>query len=135
MNTQRMTVWAGLAALGLVGTAAAADKAPELAPQATIPFVNMGSIRDWQADKRDGLWIQDSRRQWYYARTMSPCLGLDFATTIGFDTRRSGTLDRFSSIIVPRDGRCQISSLTRSEAPPKKVKKKKPEAAGAQATD
>jgi hypothetical protein len=112
-----------LAALvaGLAGTVAAEDKTP-VAPQVSISFVGMGSINDWRADKRQGLWVQDVHRQWYYATTMGPCLGLDFAQTIGFETRTGGTLDRFSSIVVPHEGRCPLNSLVRSEPPPKKAK-------------
>jgi hypothetical protein len=108
-------------AAGLAGAATAEEKAAA-APQVSIPFVGMGSINDWRADKRQGLWVQDLHRQWYYARTMGPCLGLDFAQTIGFETRTGDTLDRFSSIIVPREGRCPLTSLVRSGPPPKKVK-------------
>ncbi|MEO6186599.1 MAG: DUF6491 family protein, partial [Steroidobacteraceae bacterium] len=90
------------------------------------PFVDVGnSIRDWQADGRDGLWIQDVRRQWYYAQLLAPCMGLDFATGIGFDTRSGGSLDRFSQIVVPHEQRCQIMSLTKSDTPPPARKKKK----------
>ncbi|MFO1503569.1 MAG: DUF6491 family protein [Steroidobacteraceae bacterium] len=107
------------------GGATAGATAPAAA-EVSIPFVDHRNIRDWQADKRDGLWIQDQRRNWYYARLMSPCIGLDFALSIGFDTGRgSGQLDKFSSIIVPREGRCQITSLTRSDAPPPSGRKKK----------
>lgn len=125
MNAQRMKISASLVAASLIGAAAAADKAPDTAPQASIPFVDLGSIYDWKADKRQGLWIQDVHKQWYYARTLAPCLGLDFAVSIAFDTRPGGTFDRFSSIIVPDQGHCQLVSLTRSEPPPKKARKPK----------
>jgi hypothetical protein len=108
--------------------AGAAEEASKSAPavQASIPFIDHHNLRDWQADGRDGLWIQDQRRNWYYAKVLGPCIGLDWALTIGFDTgSASGQLDRFSSLIVPREGRCQITSLTRSDPPPPSVKKKK----------
>ena len=106
----------GTLAAGLIGSAAASE--------VSIPFVGMGSINDWRADRRQGLWIQDVHRQWYYAKIMEPCNGLDFAQTIGFDANPGGTLDRFSSVLVPHEGRCQIQSLVRSNPPPKKVKPK-----------
>jgi Family of unknown function (DUF6491) len=124
MQKLRIAITAGLMGLCVGVTAMGADK-PDLTAQASIPFVNHGGIRDWQADKRDGLWIQDNRRQWYYAKVMGPCIGLDYAWTIAFDTRPLGTLDRFSSIIVPHEQRCPIQSLIRSDAPPPKVKKSK----------
>lgn len=130
MKTARIALLATLS-LGIGAAAAAADKAP-LPPQASIPFVNIGnSIRDWQADGRDGLWIQDLRRQWYYAQLLSPCMGLDFATGIGFKTRGSDTLDRFSEVIVPREQSCQIMSLSKSDTPPPARKKHKKTAAEA----
>lgn len=87
-------------------------------PQASIPFVNQAqSIRGWEANGNVGIWIQDARDQWYYAKVHAPCVGLEFAVRLGFETRTSGSLDRFGVIIVPGVGRCQISSLTRSSAP------------------
>jgi hypothetical protein len=103
----------------LTFSAGMADASPEV----SIPFVNHGSINDWRPDRNRGLWIQDAHRQWYYARIMEPCLGLDFAETIAFETQPSGALDRFSSILVPHEGRCHLDSLVRSDPPPKKVTK------------
>jgi hypothetical protein len=118
---------AALAAMAALPVAlyAAEGAAPKL-PEATIPFVDHRNIRDWQADKKEGLWIQDLRREWYYAKLLGPCIGLDWALSIGFVTGGgSGQLDRFSSIVVPDEGRCQITSLTRSDPPPPSDKKKK----------
>ena len=120
MNASGKTILAALLAGTLIAGASAAAKDAPAVEQASIPFVHLNSIRDWRADNRDGLWIQDSRRQWYYAKTLGPCIGLDYAWSIGFDTAPVGTLDRFSSIVVPREGRCALTSLTRSEAPPAK---------------
>jgi hypothetical protein len=103
------------------GVVHAADRTSESTPpQASIPFVQYNGIRDWKADHTRGLWIQDSRRDWYYAKLMGPCFGLDFATRIAFDARPGGTFDRFSSIIVPREGRCIVQSIVASEPPPRK---------------
>lgn len=118
MNIPRLLPPALLVSMGLCTAAGAAPDRAEVA----IPFPQ-SSIRDWQADKRDGLWIQDQHRRWYYARIMGPCIGLDFALTIGFDSRHGSSFDRFSSIVVPREGRCALQSLTRSDAPPKKAAK------------
>jgi hypothetical protein len=131
MKNLRIGLSAGLLALGAATSlpSLAAEGATPLpaapAVQASIPFVDHNSIRDWQADGRDGLWVQDQRRNWYYAKLLGPCSGLDFAITIGFDTGPSNQLDKFSSIVVPREDRCQITSFTRSDAPPPSVKKKK----------
>lgn len=133
MKSPRIAIFSALLATGFAAGAFAAPGSQPVAEQASIPFVNLGSIRDWQADRRDGLWIQDTHRQWYYAKTLGPCTGLDFALAIGFDTARTGTLDRFAAVVVPRESRCPIVSLTRSEAPP--TKRKQAEAAPATAVD
>lgn len=110
-------------ALGGAAAFAAGDKAQEAqelkAPEASIPFANMrASIRDWEADGIDGMWVQDARRQWYHARFIGPCHGIDFATQVGFDVRGTSTLDRFATVVVPEHGRCAIQTFTKSEAPP-----------------
>jgi hypothetical protein len=99
------------------GAASATEASKSAQPQASIPFVQYGAIRDWQADGTRGLWIQDNHRDWYYAKLMGPCFGLDFATTIAFDTRPMGTFDRFSSIIVPHEGKCVVQSFVESDGP------------------
>jgi len=110
-----------------------AESTPALV-EASIPFANYGGIRDWQPDRDRGLWVQSVHRKWYYARFMGTCLGLNFATAIGFDTHPLGSFDRWSTVIVPRYGRCTIQSLSLSDGPPKKVKKAKGDAgAGAAA--
>lgn len=96
--------------------------------EASIPFADHGGIYDWRADRDRGLWVQDNRRNWYYAKVMGPCIGLDFATAVGFVTNPPGTFDRFSKIIVPREGTCQLSSFVQSDGPPKKVAREKPKA-------
>jgi hypothetical protein len=120
------TLLALAAAAALPSGAIAAEGAAPKPPEVSIPFVDHNNIRDWQADRKEGVWIQDQRREWYYAKLLGPCIGLDWALSIGFiPGGGSGQLDRFSSILVPDEGRCQITSLTRSEAPPPTVKKNK----------
>lgn len=115
---------AALVAIPAVSLSAAESAAENMAQkEASIPFANRGGIRDWQADRDRGLWVQDVHRNWYYAKLMSPCTGLGFATALAFDTRPMGTFDRFSAIIVPREGRCVLTSLTPSGAPPSHRKK------------
>jgi hypothetical protein len=116
---------AGIAALSLSATLSTASLADEPAEKAgsedvSIPFANTGGIRDWHADSDRGLWIQDVHGKWYYATVMSPCIGLNFAQRIGFDTRPMGSFDKFSSIVVPREGRCSVQTLRPSGAPPRK---------------
>ena len=88
--------------------------------EVSIPFANQRSaIHSWQADGREGLWVQDGRREWYYAKFIGPCLGVERSIRLGFDTGTSEKLDRFSNVIVPEDNeRCAISSFTKSDPPP-----------------
>lgn len=99
--------------VALAGPAAASTPTPDV----KIPFASHGGIRDWEADRDRGLWVQDVHRNWFYAKFMGPCIGLNFAQSIGFDTRPMGTFDRFSAIVVPGEGRCQVQTLTQSGAP------------------
>ncbi len=123
MKTSRRSAVVAGAMLGaaLWATAALAT-ANGSARSAEIPFVDHGGIRDWQADGNDGLWVQDSRRHWYYARFLGPCHDIDFATSIGFVTAPGGTFDRFSSVIVPGWGRCALVSLKPSIGPAARLK-------------
>lgn len=130
----KRTMTTGLLMLSALcaGFAAQAEEATALKkPEATIPFANQRTaIRDWQADGQEGLYVQDVHRDWYYAKLLGPCIGLDFAQSIGFETRGANSLDKFSSIVVPDEGRCQFMSFTKSDAPPpKKAKKSKAEKA------
>jgi hypothetical protein len=87
--------------------------------QASIPFASQRSaVHSWQADGREGLWVQDARRDWYYAKFIGPCHGLDHALSVGFDTGTSDRIDRFSHVVVPNEDRCAIISFTKSEPPP-----------------
>jgi len=120
MRHLKATITTLVLAAAAVLPAAASTTEGAKSPEASIPFVNAGSsIRNWQADGDQGLWVQDAHRQWYYARLMSTCLGLDFTLRVGFETRGIDNLDRFATVIVPGYGRCPIESFTKSDAPDK----------------
>lgn len=114
--------------LALVATAAARAsptamndpaKAPVLTgPEATIPFVNHGAIYNFHAENDRGVWLQTSNRKWYYAQFFAPCIGIQFALSLGFRPGPVGTLDRWSSVVSQDTGRCSLTSLRPSEAPP-----------------
>ncbi|HEX8224058.1 MAG TPA: DUF6491 family protein [Allosphingosinicella sp.] len=109
---------------------AAASAAPALAAppapagaEASIPFVSQPrSIRSFRAAGNDILYLQDRRGRWYRAELGGPCIGLPWANVIGYDTRGL-SLGRGDSILVEGQ-RCLITSLTRSEAPPRKRKRR-----------
>lgn len=110
-----------------VAQAAAPEPAGRPAPapgvEAVIPFADSVGIRDFSPDGDQALWIQGQDRRWYHAELMGRCWGLDSALKVGFVTRGTGSLDRFSQIVV--DGaRCPISSVKTSAPPPDKSKDK-----------
>jgi hypothetical protein len=116
---------AGSAFLAVAAVPALADSPPQAATaekQASIPFVNSGSIRDYRAVGRDTLYVQSVGGKWYRAKLMSDCLDLPYAQAIGFDARGTNRFDRFSAVIV-RGQRCALTSLVQSGPPPKKAKK------------
>ncbi|MEN7536630.1 DUF6491 family protein [Aurantiacibacter flavus] len=114
---------APLLALGLFATPALAETPAQSTvaeqPEARINFVNHGGIRNWHAEDRDTLYIQDRRRNWYKAELMIPSHELPFAWAIGFDTGPIDRLDKFSQIVV--DGRSYpIASLTQVDGLPER---------------
>ena len=125
---KRLRTFTALTAMAMASAALPAlaqGDAPARVPEASIPFVNSGSsIREWQADGEQGLWVRDARRQWYYARMLVPCEGLDFAVRVGFQTRGIDTLDRYANVIVPGYASCPIQSFTKSEGPPERRDRK-----------
>lgn len=118
-----------LAAALLAALPAAAQDAPRgptpgprSGEEARIDFVSFGGIHNFHADGSRGLFLQDRRRNWYYAEVMGACTELPWAHAIGVKTWGMDSLDRFSTILVGRD-RCQIANLVHSGPPPKKAKK------------
>ncbi len=117
-----------LAAMLLPLSAAAANepvKEPrELGVESGIVFPSDSTIRNWQADRERGIWIEGRRGEWYYGTFAGICRDVDFAQAIGVETRGAGRLDKFASIIV-RGERCMLSSFVTSAPPPSKRDKAK----------
>ncbi|MDK2766115.1 MAG: hypothetical protein KYX69_00205 [Sphingomonas sp.] len=117
-----------LAPLALLAAAlpAMAQEAPApatpAAKEARIPFPSM--IRDFRADGRDAIYLR-AGRQWYRGTFFAPCIELPWAWRIGFRPSGGvGGIDRFASIIVPREGECRLASLVRIDGkPPERAKK------------
>lgn len=109
---------------GGMQAAAQAVKAEEgkvAAAETSIPFADMGGIRDWSAIDDTTLYVQDIRRNWYIAKLIAPCTDLTFATTIGFETKGVNRLDKFGAVVVGGQ-RCALSSFVASGPPPPKNK-------------
>lgn len=118
----------------ILALAAAAAAAPQSAPaaperaerprqEARIPFVAFGTIRHFEPVGKNLVYLQDRRRRWYRAELAGRCLELPHAHYIGIDTGGGPFVDRFSALIVEGQ-RCQLRSLTRSEAPPRRQDKR-----------
>ncbi len=52
---------------------------PEVGVETKINFPNQGTIRNFEANGNDGLWLEDRQRRWYYAELHGGCQELDFA--------------------------------------------------------
>jgi hypothetical protein len=117
-----MKILTSLLAAALAAPAIAAP--PARAAEASIPFANhRHAIRNFEAPSDDFVYLQDRHRRWYRA-DVGYCRGLKWANVIGYDTRGGLSLDSFGAVLV--DGqRCPIFSLTRSEGPPRKMKRKR----------
>ncbi|HEY2677367.1 MAG TPA: DUF6491 family protein [Steroidobacteraceae bacterium] len=92
-------------------------------PEAQIPFANKGGIIDWQVVDMKTVLLKDRGGRWYKATLLGTCFDLPTATNrLSFQSNPNGTFDKFSSILVGDQQRCQLASLVESAAPPKKSK-------------
>lgn len=106
------------------GAAMAQDAPPPGGKEVSIPFISHGNVRTFESTRSgDGVYIQNQRRDWYFARFYSRCNALPFAIRVGFKSfGGGGTLERGDTVIAEHE-RCRISSIVRSGPPPKKAKK------------
>jgi hypothetical protein len=86
--------------------------------QNVLRFADLGGIRDWRADTDKALLVEGENRNWYRATFYTPCVGLRFAQAVAFVTEPSGSLDRFSSILVQGE-RCWFKTFARTDPPSK----------------
>lgn len=110
MKTIKLLIILALAALPVMSANAADNKS------AIIPFVNYGSIRNWQPDGRNAVLLSSWTNQWYKATLLGPCFNLDNAISIGVVSSPMGDLSKFSSLLV-NGQECQIKSLEAVPAP------------------
>ncbi|MEX0617913.1 MAG: DUF6491 family protein [Pseudohongiellaceae bacterium] len=80
-----------------------------------ITSIRNYQVNGWSAINAENLIITTGVNNDYLVELMSPCLGLQGATTIGF-TSTAGNLDRFEDIVVQSPGigteRCPIETIT-----------------------
>ena len=87
-------------------------------PNARIPFVQYGGIRDWRTDNDNDLYVQGSDRRWYRVDLMGPCTGLEFANGVRFlPSDSAGTFDRFSWIVA-NGQRCKVDKVEQLQDQP-----------------
>ena len=82
-------------------------------------FVSHAQLRNWLADGERGLWIQGGNSEWFYVRFAGACHGLNSTHSLMFDTGSSGNIDRTTSVVLPRGGRCAMQTFAPSAGPPK----------------
>jgi hypothetical protein len=87
--------------------------------EASIPFANHGGVDDWRAESDDVIYFKDNHRRWYRAELFGPAFDLPYTETIGIDASPSGSLDRWSAIVV-RGHRYHFRSFEQIEGPPPK---------------
>ena len=130
-----------ISALALLGAAAHLSAKrepfhwPELGVETSIALASRGMILNFEADGEDGVWLEDTRHRWYYAKFTGGCQGLTYAMGIGYDTRGSNRLDRSGAIVVEGQ-QCLIETFVTADKPlPKKerLKLRKAQTAAAKA--
>lgn len=110
MKTIKLFLILALTAFPVLSANAATRKS------AIIPFVNYGSIRNWEPDGRNAILLSSWNNRWYKATLLGPCFNLDNAISLGVVSNPMGDLDRFSSLLV-NGQQCQIKSLEAVPAP------------------
>ena len=114
----------GTAAFLAAGAAQAQTPGPHSGERADIVFATHNGIRTFTAanDGR-GVYLQDNRKNWYFASFYTRCQNIDFSVGIGFKTfAGSPNLSRGDSIYAGHE-QCRIADLVRSGPPPEKPKK------------
>jgi hypothetical protein len=110
----RLTIAAAaLASIAVPALAASAGPAPN-----ETRIRQIGSRLEIVPDPRHGLYIQDYRGRWFYARTQGDCPRLTFNARLRLAASPGGYFDTRSSVIA--DGwRCLVASVTTSDGPPR----------------
>ena len=103
-------------AIAVFGSITAFGAAVAQQKRTTIPFADIGNIRDWRAPDMDTLFIQSMNGNWYRVSFWAPCNELPFTETIAFVTEPNGELNSYSSILADGE-RCWFKTFDRTEAP------------------
>jgi hypothetical protein len=130
----RIGTLVGLAAIAAVAVTltACASKTPRQPREAdaalTAPVADADAklprfqIRDWSAPNDHTIIVIANDGTRYRAETFGPCLGLDFANRLAFESRGGfEQVDRFSSVLLGDGTRCQFQSFGKLKAPETKA--------------
>lgn len=83
---------------------------------AVIDYAAGGGIRDWHAENDRGIYVRDSRNDWYYIQFKAPCPGVLTGQQIAFDTDVVGRFDKLSRVVTQTET-CGVESIQRTKAP------------------
>jgi Lon protease-like protein len=104
------------ACLAVLGGAAQPEEGQK---PVSIPFADIGAIRDFRPVGDEALLIEAAGHRCFRATFFGRCIGLRSAENVAFMTEPGGSLDRFSAIYV--DGhRCAFRTFEPTEPPAKK---------------
>lgn len=101
------------AALLAATPAFAAD--PPAGQETSVPRISR--FLEWRPDGNQALFIRADNGRWYRAALDAPCPRIQSRTGMRFVGSPGNRLDRHSQIRV-QGWRCQVASVTRSDAPP-----------------
>lgn len=92
-------------------------------PEAQVPLFGRQPLRDFVPDatRDDAVYIQDERKNWYYATLTGQCPELRWARSIGISNRGGKRLDQYAELVVG-GSYCAIDSVKRSAAPVERPK-------------
>jgi hypothetical protein len=69
-------------------------------------------IENWSVLNDRTLMVESTDGSRYRAQFMTDCIGLRFASSIGFETRGLNRLDQYAGIVLPDGTRCPFQSFT-----------------------
>jgi hypothetical protein len=114
-----IAIIAVLASLSLTAPAADAQTdRPKSEGQAELVLHGATRIRAYAVAKDSkGVYLQDSRRDWFYASFVPPCYAADVASSIALKPFAGGNRLILGDTIVVGLATCEIDTLVRSGPP------------------
>jgi hypothetical protein len=120
---QRVSTLIPAAAAALLAGCATAAPTAQASNETVIPFVSSIRSVEWKAASDEAAYVRGGKGEWYLVRTANRCTRLLSSTGLGFETSAANQLDRFGALLVEGQ-RCPVASITRSEPPPRKSRRR-----------